>query len=125
MSAVVKPMAPSSIALRTSARIRSSSSAVGDKRHALTNHPLRATVGDQRALGVVEHVDETRGDCEAGRIHLLPSRRARQIAAGRDTVSLNRDVLAPTGDARPVVDRAMPNDEVVLGASGTSAQNKE
>ena len=55
------------------------------------------------------------GDRGARWHSLLPPDRARQITAGSDTVALKRDVLHDF-DTRPVVDRAVPNDEVVLGA---------
>ena len=193
MSAVVSPIAPSSIATRTCARMRSSSSGgrrtvveadlvrahrrraderrdvgrdaarhqvieiaaervpddveldvalalhlvflhlLGERphralaehfeRHALPQRPLRAAVFDERRLGVAEHVDEAGRDGEPGRVDLLASALGAEITGGRDAIVEDGEVAHLPRGAGAVVDRAVPDHDVVLRRLRAAGEN--
>ena len=84
------------------------------QRHALPDHSLRAPVGDEGRLGMIEHVDEAGRDGQTRRVDLLPAARGRQIPVGGNPIGLNGEVLHGTCGSSAVVDGAVSDDEVVL-----------
>ncbi|MEZ5420412.1 MAG: hypothetical protein R2708_24145 [Vicinamibacterales bacterium] len=93
------------------------------QRHALPDHPLRAPVGDERGLGMIQHVDEAGRHGQAGGVHFRGGSRRRQIAHRDDAIGLHGHVLHDTGRAAAAVDGAVADHQVVvrgLGAAGDS-----
>ncbi len=93
------------------------------ERHALPDGALRVPVGNQRGLGVAQHVDEAGSNRQTGRVHFFASALAPEIANGRDAIALNRHIGGPAVGAGAVVDGAVPDHDVVLrrlhsGAAG-------
>ncbi len=84
------------------------------ERDALADHALRSTVGNQRRLGVIQHVDETGRHREPRRVAFLPPLPSAEITARDDVIALHGDILDGAGRTGAVVDGSMPDDEVVI-----------
>ena len=82
--------------------------------HTLPDVALSETVLDQRLIGPREHVDEARRHGEARRVDLGRAHRAPQVSDRGDPVALDPDVTLIGRPAGSVVDRAVPDDDVVF-----------
>ena len=84
------------------------------ERHALPDVALRTAILDERAVGPAQHVDETGGDRHPPRLQLRPAPRIGQRADGSNALPGDGEVAPKGRPAATVVDRAVPNDDVVL-----------
>ena len=83
------------------------------ERNALADIALRSPILNQRRVRPGHHVDETRGDGEAGHVVFERSSRVSDIAQHNDRIAVDRYVADIGRLAAAVVDGAPAEDEIV------------
>src|SRR5437867_2023123 len=86
------------------------------ERHALANVALRTAILNERFGRPTQHVDEARRDGEAFGVNFGFAAGTRQLAYGRDAVAIDRDVADRRRVPAAVVDRAIPDNYLVVCA---------